>query len=71
MKNLGFTLGRIAAIALCLIALPHLAKAQSYPSKPIRFIVPFQAGSAPDAIARVVSQHMQQTLGQNGPQAAS
>ena len=65
MKNLGFTLLRIAAFALSLSALPQLAKAQSYPSKPIRLIVPFQAGSAPDAIARVVAQHMQQTLGQN------
>ena len=38
--------------------------ASAYPSKPIRFIVPFPAGSAPDAIARIVGQHMQVTLGQ-------
>ena len=38
--------------------------AQSYPNRPIRFIVPFPAGSAPDHIARIVGQHMQQTLGQ-------
>ena len=49
-------------LASCL--LPLLARAQGYPNKPIRFIVPFQAGSAPDAIARVITQHMQQTLGQ-------
>lgn len=36
----------------------------SYPNRPIRFIVPFPAGSAPDAIARIVGQHMQVTLGQ-------
>ena len=36
----------------------------NYPNKPIRFIVPFPAGSAPDAIARIVGQHMQVTLGQ-------
>jgi tripartite-type tricarboxylate transporter receptor subunit TctC len=43
---------------------PLLAAAQAYPSRPIRFIVPFPAGSAPDSIARVMSQQMQQTLGQ-------
>lgn len=40
------------------------ASAQTYPSKPIRFIVSFPAGSAPDQIARVVGMNMQQTLGQ-------
>ena len=65
MKNISFILLRILAISLSLSALPHLAKAQTYPSKPIRLIVPFQAGSAPDVIARVVTQHMQQTLGQS------
>jgi tripartite-type tricarboxylate transporter receptor subunit TctC len=44
--------------------MPLAAGAQAYPSKPIRFIVPFPAGSAPDSIARVMGQHMQQTLGQ-------
>jgi tripartite-type tricarboxylate transporter receptor subunit TctC len=43
---------------------PLLAAAQAYPSRPIRFIVPFPAGSAPDSIARVMSQQMQQSLGQ-------
>ena len=42
----------------------NLAQGGNYPSKPIRFIVPFPAGSAPDAIARIVGQHMQVTLGQ-------
>jgi len=39
--------------------------AQDYPLRPIRMIVPFPAGSAPDSIARIVTLHMQQTLGQN------
>ncbi len=43
---------------------PQPQSSVSYPSKPIRFIVPFPAGSAPDAIARIVSQSLQQTLGQ-------
>lgn len=49
---------------LVALSLPLAAAAQGYPNKPIRFIVPFQAGSAPDHIARVVGMHMQQTLGQ-------
>jgi tripartite-type tricarboxylate transporter receptor subunit TctC len=36
----------------------------SWPTKPIRFIVPFPAGSAVDAIARVVGQRLGATLGQ-------
>jgi tripartite-type tricarboxylate transporter receptor subunit TctC len=38
--------------------------AQGYPSRPIRVIVPFQAGAAPDQIIRITTQHMQGTLGQ-------
>src|SRR6185436_17065844 len=40
------------------------AFAQAYPSRPIRVLVPFQTGSAPDQIIRIVSQNMQVTLGQ-------
>lgn len=40
------------------------AMAQAYPTRPVRFIVPFPAGSAPDHIARIVGEHMQKTLGQ-------
>jgi tripartite-type tricarboxylate transporter receptor subunit TctC len=39
-------------------------EAQSYPSHPIRVLVPFQAGSAPDQIIRITTTHMQSTLGQ-------
>ena len=41
------------------------ALAQSpYPDKPIRFIVPFTAGSGTDLIARTVGEHMSKNLGQ-------
>jgi tripartite-type tricarboxylate transporter receptor subunit TctC len=62
-----FPITKIAASALfaAMALAPLLAGAQAYPSKPIRFIVPFPAGSAPDAIARIMSPHMQQTLGQS------
>ena len=51
--------------ALVFFNAAHSAGAQDYPLRPIRMIVPFPAGSAPDSIARIVTLHMQQTLGQN------
>jgi tripartite-type tricarboxylate transporter receptor subunit TctC len=41
-----------------------LAHAQSYPSKPVKLMVPFPAGSATDQIARVIGQELQGALGQ-------
>ncbi len=40
------------------------AHAQSYPSKPIKAIVPFAAGSATDQIGRAFVQKMSEQLGQ-------
>jgi tripartite-type tricarboxylate transporter receptor subunit TctC len=55
----------IAAALAALVLLPLLAAhAQPYPSKPIRFVIPFGAGSATDALARIVGQELEQTLGQ-------
>ena len=41
-----------------------MATAQTYPTKPIRFIVPFTAGSGTDIIARAVGDIMGKSLGQ-------
>src|ERR1700730_1767697 len=38
--------------------------AQSYPTKPIRFIVPFPAGGSTDVGARVIAEHLSRTFGQ-------
>jgi tripartite-type tricarboxylate transporter receptor subunit TctC len=54
----------LAAGAVALPALPRLASAQSYPTKPVRLVVQVQAGSAPDIIARVVGQWLSERLGQ-------
>jgi tripartite-type tricarboxylate transporter receptor subunit TctC len=46
-----------------LSAVPH-ALAQSYPSKPIKMIVPFPAGGTTDIVARIVAQRMTESMGQ-------
>jgi tripartite-type tricarboxylate transporter receptor subunit TctC len=57
----ALTLATAAAAAL-LAAAP--AQAQQYPQRPITLIVPFAAGGPTDVLARVLGQHMSQTLGQ-------
>lgn len=46
------------------VALPGLAMAQAYPSRPIRYIVPVAAGGGNDMIARVVTERWGAALGQ-------
>lgn len=50
--------------SLAVLALAISANAQTYPTKPIKAIVPFAAGSATDQIGRAFTAHMSQTLGQ-------
>jgi putative tricarboxylic transport membrane protein len=40
------------------------AQAQSYPTRSITVVVPFPAGGASDVVARIVTDHMSKTLGQ-------
>ena len=53
-----------SALLLGLSCLAQSALAQSYPSKPLKFVVPFPAGSATDAVGRIVAQGMGEVLGQ-------
>jgi tripartite-type tricarboxylate transporter receptor subunit TctC len=55
---------RLVAGAAALPAVSGEASAQAYPSRPITMIVPFAAGGPTDVAARVVSEHMSRTLGQ-------
>jgi tripartite-type tricarboxylate transporter receptor subunit TctC len=53
------------AFALVAVLLPSIACAQGWPSeRPIRLIVPFQAGSSSDTVARIVGQKLSERLGQ-------
>src|SRR5919109_5341354 len=52
----------IFAILLALI--PGWVAAQAYPSRPVKLVVPFPAGSATDQVARITGAELQQALGQ-------
>ena len=54
----------VTALAALLFLPQAAAQAQAYPSKPIRFVIPFGAGSATDALTRIAGQELEQTLGQ-------
>jgi tripartite-type tricarboxylate transporter receptor subunit TctC len=54
--------GLAALVGLGVVAAP--AQAETYPTRTITMIVPFAAGGPTDVIARIVTGHMAQTLGQ-------
>jgi tripartite-type tricarboxylate transporter receptor subunit TctC len=54
----------VAVAALALIGEPPAAGAQSFPSKPVRIIVPYTPGSPNDVMARLLAQQLQRRLGQ-------
>ncbi|HXF89738.1 MAG TPA: tripartite tricarboxylate transporter substrate-binding protein [Xanthobacteraceae bacterium] len=55
---------QLAAATLATPALPRLAGAQAWPSKPIRAVIPFTAGSTIDIVGRIVLDPLSQQLGQ-------
>jgi tripartite-type tricarboxylate transporter receptor subunit TctC len=53
---------KLCFVLACLFA--SSLQAQGYPSKPVKLVVPFPAGSATDQIARVIGLELQAALGQ-------
>jgi tripartite-type tricarboxylate transporter receptor subunit TctC len=53
-------LGAAAGVA----ALPGAARAQSWPTRPVRFVIPFAAGGPVELPARFLAERLTQTLGQ-------
>src|SRR5262249_21005200 len=54
----------LAACAAALAAVSRIARAQTYPSRPVRVIVPVAAGGGSDITARLMGQRLSERLGQ-------
>jgi len=55
---------RLVASAAALPTMQRIVRAQTYPARPVRMIVGFPAGNAPDIVARVISQSLSERLKQ-------
>jgi tripartite-type tricarboxylate transporter receptor subunit TctC len=55
---------QLAASAAALPAISQAARAQTYPSRPVRWIVPYPPGGAGDILARLMAQQLSDRLGQ-------
>jgi tripartite-type tricarboxylate transporter receptor subunit TctC len=66
MSHSSFIIHRSSLVLLCgmlaTVAMP--AAAQQYPVRPVRVIVPLTPGGGVDTLARIISDHFSQTLGQ-------
>lgn len=62
MRILATFIGAIAIASAALSA--SLVQAQSFPTQPIRFIVPYAPGGGGDTLARTLGEHVSRQLGQ-------
>src|SRR5262249_12835512 len=54
----------LAAGVAALPVVPRIARAQTYPSRPVRIIVPFAPGGSGDYVARLIAEYLTRSLGQ-------
>src|SRR6266516_6838222 len=55
----------LAASAAALSGVSRIARAQAYPSRPVRVIVPFAPAGTTDILARLIGQWLSERLGQS------
>jgi len=61
---MSYTKAVLGLIAGCAIGIGSQALAQDYPTRPIRFVVPYPPGGGTDNIARIVQPKLSEALGQ-------
>src|SRR5499433_4136375 len=64
MKLLRRQFLHLAGIAAALPAVPCIVWAQTYPARPVHWIVSFTAGGPNDTVARIIGQYLSERLGQ-------
>lgn len=63
-RRLVLRAGAATVLAAPLLGTPRLARASAWPDKPIRLIVPSQAGGSPDIVCRILASELTRLLGQ-------
>ncbi len=65
MTRVGWHVGRRTAFGLLLVgSASGRARAETWPTKPVKIVAPFAAGGNVDVTARIVAEHLQPLLGQ-------